>query len=666
VNKDKKIVNRINFTINHTSRPIAMIRKIFFLIVCILPASILAQGFVPGWSGDKIISDALFLNTGLWTKNQSSLPGGDSCKLVSDDALHLHWKYGTGNRPKFVQAYIVLTNPVDLSGMDVFGIDIQGMAGKKWARHIEFKFESEGQQAAYTWENLVHLNRWGEKLVVLKKQFSNYHSVDWSSIKVISFAVTMNSWDNTDIEADSGVVSFKNLIAQSIGQFSRADSFESLNNITVEQLQAIRVNAVQAIANRQKNTGLLTTWIPDGSSWLYGQGLALKVLCEEGQWNIGNPADAYSDAATKLAHFLATHQEPQGYWPRAWNSVSGSILVKLEGDNTVWMGDFPWIPGSLAFYYRKSGDESVYPAIIKARTFLYDLIDVNGKVYTKNMVTGIKSEVSNYEGYAATIFGLLELGDTVKAKLVMDYVMNQGWDSTLGMWKEGPGSSRPVLLVNTWLAAIARRMGYESESLRALSLAGDLLYTRGPGDPYGFDGIGPFATWYEGTLSYIASNGPGGNTLFTGVIPHINSDGTVPAYNENLGAIGGIWAVDWASLDATSWLYFAAAGKTPFAYSGGQDIFTDINSSRNESFDMYLTGEKLHIETGSADMSGSGRLSVYDVYGTLAGTVVWYPEQQDIDIKKITGSNSLLPGIYIAVLQYQNRTILRKLPLVSY
>ena len=80
---------------------------------------------------------------------------------------------------------------------------------------------------------------------------------------------------------------------------------------------------------------------------------------------------------------------------------------------------------------------------------------------------------------------------------------------------------------------------------------------------------------------------------------------------------------------------------------------------------MYLTGEKLHIETGSANMSGSGRLSVYDVYGTLAGSVVWYPDQQDMDIKKITGSNSLPPGIYIAVLQYQNRTIRRKVPLVS-
>ena len=65
MNKDRKIVNRIIFTKNHTSYPLAMIRKIFFLMVCFLPASILAQGFVPGWSGDEIISDALFLNTGL-------------------------------------------------------------------------------------------------------------------------------------------------------------------------------------------------------------------------------------------------------------------------------------------------------------------------------------------------------------------------------------------------------------------------------------------------------------------------------------------------------------------------------------------------------------------------------------------------------------------------
>jgi hypothetical protein len=638
-----------------------MTRKILSLIVCLLPAGILAQGFVPGWSGNKIIPDILFLNTSLWTKNQASLPDGDTCKLSSDSAFHLHWQFGAGNRPKFVQSYIVLTDPVDLSGFDVFGIDIRGEAGKNWARHIEFKFESGGHQAAYTWENLAHLNRWGEKLAVLKKQFSNYQSVDWSAIKVISFAVTMNSGDNTDIEPDSGVISFKNLIAQSIDQFNRADSFEPLNSIPAEQLQAIRENAARAIAERQKNSGLITTWIPDGSSWLYGQGLALRALCEEGKWDNGIPSDGYANAAARLAHFLAGHQEPQGYWPRAWNSVSGNILVKLEGDNTVWMGDFPWIPGSLAFYYRKSGDESVYQAIIKAKTFLYDLIDGNGKVYTKNMVTGIKSEVSNYEGYAATMFGLLALGDTVRSQLVMDYVMNHGWDNELGLWNEGPGSSRPVLLVNTWLAALGRQMGYAGESKAALSLAGDLLYTKGPGDPYGFDGIGPIATWYEGTLSYISAEGPGANALFTGIIPHINADGTVPAYNENLGAIGGIWAVDWSSLDATSWLYFAVARKSPFTYTGGNEgEFTGIRSSVDESFDMYVAGEKLIIKTGNTKLTGQGTLSVYDVYGTLLGNSLLNADQEEIDIKKITGSNFLSPGIYIAVVQYQDKTIVLK------
>jgi hypothetical protein len=636
-------------------------RTLFMLLALALPLFLTAQGFTPGWQGSKIIPDEIFLNTGLWTKNQQDLTKGDTSLLTSDTTLQLHWKYGAGLRPKFCQGYIVLANPVDLSAADVIGLDVHGLAGKHWSRNVELKFESGESpntvQAVYTWENLAHLNRWGERLVILKKQFSNYQSMNWSSIRVISFAVTMNSSDNTDIETDSGVLSFKNLIAQSIGNFTRADAFEPLTDIPDDQLQTIRLHAINALKNRQTSTGLLTTWVQDGSSWLYGQGLALRALCEEGVWNNGVAGDDIALAADNLAHFLSAHQESQGYWPRSWNSLTGNINVRLEGDNTVWMGDFPWIVGSLAYYYRKSGDESVLPAIVKGKNFLYDLIDGSGKVNTKNMVTGQKSEVVNYEGYAATIYSLYELGDTVKAKQVMNYVMNNGWDNTLRLWKEGPSSSRPVLLVNVWLAALARLSGLERESLDALSLAGKLLYTRGPGDPYGFDGIGPIATWFEGTLSYITANGPAGNALFTGIMRHINADGTVPAYNENLGALAGIWAVDWPSLDATSWLYFAAAGKTPFIYSGADAaVFTGNKaiSRDRKPVTMYVVQEKLIIENTPAGESGT--LNIINVYGQPAGNIIWEAGQHEMDLHKITGGKGLPPGMYVGVLHFRSGT----------
>jgi hypothetical protein len=169
--------------------------------------------------------------------------------------------------------------------------------------------------------------------------------------------------------------------------------------------------------------------------------------------------------------------------------------------------------------------------------------------------------------------------------------MNTGWNEQLRFWNEGPGSSRPVLLVNTWLAALARDLGYSAESLDALSLTGKLLYTRGPGQPYGFDGVGPIATWYEGTLSYIAAAGPGSNSLFSGIIDHINPDGTVPAYNDNLGSMAGIWAVDWSSLDATSWLYLAAAQKVPFGYTSRSDPFSALDEKSSERPGRYILRE---------------------------------------------------------------------------
>jgi hypothetical protein len=475
----------------------------------------------------------------------------------------------------------------------------------------------------------------------------------------------MNASDNTDTVADSGEVSFRNLIGQPLDSFSRATTFDTLSAFSAEDLTSIRENAIQAIRNRQKSTGLLTTWNEDGSSWLYGQGLALHALCMEGKWNTNQPADANAQAAANLAHFLAIHQESQGFWPRAWDSNTGNIKVELEGDHTVWMGDFPWPLGALAEYYNRSGDGTVLPAISKARQFLYSLIDATGKVSTENILSGTKYEVSNYEGYAATLYALLELGDTARANLVMDYVMQNGWESDWKMWKEGPQSSRPVLLVNTWMGALAAKMGYPTESLQALSVIARLLYTNGPGSPYGFDGVGPVATWFEGTLSYIAAGGPGSSDLFTGIVPFINSDGTVPAYNDNLGAMAGIWAVNWSSLDATSWLYYAASRKTPFRYTGHDpSVFTGLipKETKTDPVKMWFSAGALNVVSKDADRLGQTNLQLISQWGTILGTYRWNGTSAAIAITDLTGGNKLQDGIYLVRVNCRQGSFVYKLP----
>jgi len=618
---------------------------------------LIGQDYTLGWTGTKIIPDVAFLNTSAWICNQSNLQAGDSSYVESDSELHLYWRFGAGARPKFAQCYQVLSTPVDLSEKDIIGIDIRGKAGLSWVRNIELKFESGGSQASFTWENLAHINRWCEKLVILKSQFSNNLTFNWNSITVISFAITMNAADLSDNQADSGKVSFRNLVAQSVDAFVRADQPEPLSDFTTGELQAIRLNAALALKNRQSSGGLLTTWLPDGSSWLYGQGLALRVLTEEGTWNGSTATNDFALAAQNLARFLATHQAEEGYWPRAWNAQSGNIIVNLEGDNTVWMGDFPWIPGSLAYYYRKSGDPAVLSVILKAKTFLYGLIEPAGMVNTLNIVTRQKSEVSNYEGYAATLYCLLELGDTVKAKQVMDHVMNTGWDNHLLFWKEGPLSGRPVLLVNTWLAALAASFDYTDKSMNALSLAGKLLYTRGPGEPYGFDGIGPIATWYEGTFSYIAAGGPGSNSLFADLINHINPDGTVPAYNDNLGSMAGIWAVDWSSLDATSWLYFASAQKVPFGYSGADpDLFLALPDERisNGGFNVEIRQNRIYIFDDQPVSKTSYQIKLYASNGVLLGSHTLRKNSTEEGLSDITRAQLTDGGLYLLVIDSEN------------
>jgi hypothetical protein len=150
-----------------------------------------------------------------------------------------------------------------------------------------------------------------------------------------------------------------------------------------------------------------------------------------------------------------------------------------------------------------------------------------------------------------------------------NYISTHGWDSELHCWREATTSDRIVLFANTWMSYYLLQKGEIQKGLDALTLAGKVLYTNGNGEMHGMDGIVPLSIWYEGTLTYIADGGPGSIALFDEIRTRIHSDGMVSHYNENLGGIGGIWAVDWHSLDGTSWLYFVTSGKSPFDVTEG-------------------------------------------------------------------------------------------------
>ncbi len=535
-----------------------------------------------GWTGTDLISKSFFLTPSNWTTNVSNAGLNDHIILdAAGDTLRMHWVLGPGNRNKWVQCYLYLPQTISLADYDLFGFDFKGLTIPGEAG-FELKFEDGIHQAVVRWDKLAGLSRWAERISAAKKQFENASSLDWSKIRVISLAVYAQAIAANN-NMQNGIINITPLKGTSMATWIRAKEQEFIDP---KGTISIRDKALSALIKRQKSTGLLTTWNEDGSSWLYGQGLALKALSLEGNWNQGIPSDEAGKAAEKLALFLASHQQPEGYWPRAWNSVTGNINVLRESDGTVWMGDFPWTITGLQTYYKKSGDSRVKTAIQNGLNFLVKLIKEDGRFFTKNPQTGTTFEVASCEAYAAAILCLEESGDTVRANALIRYISVHGWDSHLRSWREATSSDRIVLFANTWMSYYLFRQGETQKGLDALSLAGKVLYTHGNGEHYGIDGIVPLSVWYEGTLSYISAGGPGSINLFNELKSHIHEDGMVSHYNENLGSMGGIWAVDWHSLDGTSWLYFTCKGISPFEVTEGMPVgITSLPTFRgNENF----------------------------------------------------------------------------------
>jgi hypothetical protein len=579
--------------LSHLVQTVQFLAVIIMEILCTMGVHAQDPGsFNLGWEGSEIIPAKDFMDAGNWIPNAQ---GGNTISLLPNDScLQLKWFIDGGNY-RWVQAYRVFNPAVSLSDLNVFALDIHGSSCPDQNPchqnvSLEFKFENGSRQAVYERRGepgLLSVGRWIEHLFFLRNSENFYvpAGFNWDSITVFSIAVRSYP-DYQDITPDSGYVSFRNFIGDNTDIWERSEAPEALV-LAGDTLTEIADRAASFILGRQAATGLLTTWEEDHSSWLYGQGLALKALVLKGVWENNLPVNDYALAARKLAWFLSDHQNADGSWPRAWNSNTGSIIVPYENDGTIWMGDFPFPLMGLEAYLKKACDTKIQMARDKSREFLLSLIEPDGKFFTVNKITGRKQEVTSSEAYVAAIAALIETGDENEADAMISYLETRTWNPSFRSWDEGFYSDRVVLFANTWIANLLYGRGYSQKAMEALSLAGRLMFTTGPGAPYGFDGIGPIAVWYEGTLSYINAGGPGSNFLFRNIIPRINPDGSVPHYNDDIGANAGIWAEKWASLDGTSWLYYTASGRSPFEPLEKE---TACDPVLEEDFGSSLTG----------------------------------------------------------------------------
>ncbi|QQS51215.1 MAG: hypothetical protein IPM71_00380 [Bacteroidota bacterium] len=528
---------------------------VFYAFVAIFSSNIMAQQFELGWKGTDILQKDLFTDNSKWDLAYTK---GDSCYLTTDSAnIYLHWSFGPGARKKSIICKQILNNPIQISDK-LIGVDIKGSICND-NRHVKLGFEDTKNEAYHTWHGLASLNRWFERLSLLKEQFKG--NINWNEINAIKFEVFSDSSANDTLE-DSGVLVIRKLQLGNPSEWQRINYFETLIDSSI--LDTIKNQAIKGILARQVPNGLFYTWKEDPTSWLYGHGMLLKLLSIEGEWENSLPINDCAKAAEKLALFFVENQDSIGFWPRAWYTESGKIKWRIESYGEVFMGDFPWVITGLVNYYAKSGDKRVLNSISRAKAFLYNLIEEDGSFYTLNVIKNTKVEITSSELYSSAIQSLYELGDTAKAAKLLNYISSKTWDSNLKYWREGIHYPAIILFANTWLSQLSYISHDYQKAYDALSFVGKALYTKGSGEPDGFDGIGPVATWFEGTLTYICAGGPGSQELFYNLVQYRNPDGTVPAYNDNIGGKVDVWAVNWSSLDGTIWLYFAASKSSPF------------------------------------------------------------------------------------------------------
>lgn len=506
----------------------------------------------PGWEGSVLIDGESLTN---WTVEHDTGSSGslELAEGMNNLAILLKWDIGTGD---WVQGKYGFSDPVDLSGADIFGISLHGGGPDETANKSTIMFADVndifyGYDLQGVNDGANQIDRWLINLSIPKKRFQFLFSldtrditqIDWSRIN--RFFIVVKRPDQRP-GGGSGSLTIDHVQYDTAANWPRQNHFETMNADP-----QISSRTIDYLLSQQKSTGLFLSWKeePSPKAWLYDQALVLIALSREGIWDNGLPTNNAARAAKDLADFIINNQKDDGHWARGWNPETGHELID-DG----WVGDQAWCVMALSIFFQKSGYSSAMSSAQIGAEWLTSKIGTSGKV------------VDSTEGNVDVWWAMISTSRFENAEKIESYLLSEEtvWDAELRYWWRG--SNDPVIAMDaaTWLSAFARHplVNRADMGMAALSFVKRTLITSNDDQTMcGFDGMGPVSIWNEGTAQYIAAGGEGGQSFFDMLISQQNPDGSMPGSPDNWATdVFGIWLSKWSGLAPTAWLYFSITG----------------------------------------------------------------------------------------------------------
>jgi hypothetical protein len=556
---------------------------------------------LPAWQGTLLIDGS---TAAAW---HPEVGGSGSSATVSSAPGFIgegvRFEYTLGSDPgSYAQARYDFPSPSDLTGYDIFGICLHGVAAPEGQTNRVRLMVADTGNVFYgtTIGDVGHVDRWMINLPVPKSLFTHQSwsqagPIDWAHINRFFVVVEPTSTENWS-PISTGSLVIDHVQATTAAMWPAPTTFSS-----VAPDPAAVLGTIEYVRRQKHASGLFLSWKDETTpvAWLYDQALVLLLLVREGRW---------SEADSLVSH-LISEQQFDGRWPPGWDLTDPvDPAPPAYGIDYDWVGDQAWMVYALQVY----ASLSAYPvagaaeAAEMAGDWLASRVDPDGRVLTRS-----GGEAST-EGSFDTWMAMMSLGRMTEADAIAVYLLTQHWDYQLGYWWRGAEDPSVALNANLWLGeGFARhpRINCPEIALDALRFVRPTLATRSDdGSHCGLDFEGPVSVHSEGLGSYVVAGGPEAEDYLAVLKSLQREDGAYKGgvrgspdnWRSGLG-----WLTSSTGLAPTVWLYFALTGSPWETYvHSAVDFDRDGDADEDDLalFEACASGPAVPYGPGCGDM----------------------------------------------------------------